>query len=168
MEWLSWELLIWPAWGLAVLLVIVGLAGTILPILPGVPIILLGLVLMAWLDGFERVGWWTLMWLTLLTAVSLLVDFVATAEGARRFGAGRYAIVGATLGLLVGLFFGIIGILLGPFVGAVLGHLVGKANLDASLRAGVGASIGVMVGTIAGAAIGALMVVWFALAWWVW
>ena len=166
MEWLSWELLIWPAWVLAFLLVFVGLAGTILPILPGVPIVLLGLVLMAWLDRFVHVGWWTLLWLTALTALSVLVDFIATAEGARRFGAGRLAILGATLGLLVGLFFGIPGILLGPFVGAVLGHMAGRAGLDASLRAGVGASIGVMVGTVAGAAIGVVMVVWFALAWW--
>ncbi|WP_240451119.1 DUF456 domain-containing protein [Wenzhouxiangella sp. XN201] len=166
MEWLSWELLIWPGWVLAVLLVIIGLAGTILPILPGVPIVLLGLVLMAWLDGFVHVGWGTLLWLAFLTVLSVLIDFIATAEGARRFGAGRYAILGATLGLLVGLFFGIIGILLGPFVGAVLGHMAGKANLDDSLRAGFGASIGVVVGTVAGAAIGAIMVVWFALAWW--
>lgn len=166
MEWLSWELLIWPAWGLAFVLVLVGLAGTILPILPGVPIILLGLVLMAWLDGFAHVGWWTLLWLTFLTVLSVLIDFIATAEGARRFGAGRLAILGATLGLLVGLFFGIPGILLGPFVGAVLGHMAGRAGLDASLRAGVGASIGVMVGTLAGAAIGVIMVVWFAAAWW--
>ncbi|MDZ7790203.1 MAG: DUF456 domain-containing protein [Xanthomonadales bacterium] len=166
MEWLSWELLIWPTWALAFVLVLVGLAGTILPILPGTPVVLLGLVLMAWLDGFERVGWWTLLWLTVLTALSLLIDFLATAEGARRFGAGRYAILGATLGLLVGLFFGILGILLGPFVGAVLGHMAGRANLDDSLRAGVGASIGVVVGTAVGAGIGAVMVAWFALAWW--
>lgn len=166
MEWLSWDLLIWPVWGLAFVLVVVGLAGTILPILPGVPIVLLGLVLLAWLDGFERVGWWTLLWLTALTVLSMLIDFIATAEGARRFGAGRYAILGATLGLLVGLFFGIPGILLGPFVGAVLGHMAGKASLDDSLRAGVGASIGVVVGTVTGAAIGVLMVIWFALAWW--
>lgn len=166
MEWLSWELLSGPAWVLAFVLVLVGLAGTILPILPGVPIVLLGLVLMAWLDGFTQVGWWTLLWLTFLTALSVLVEFIATAEGARRFGAGRLAILGATLGLLVGLFFGIPGILLGPFVGAVLGHMAGRAGLDASLRAGVGASIGVMIGTIAEVAIGVIMVMWFAAAWW--
>lgn len=166
MEWLSWELLIWPVWALALALVIVGLAGTILPILPGVPVVLLGLVLLAWLDGFERVGWWTLLWMTALTALSMVIDFVATAEGARRFGAGRHAIIGATLGLLIGLFFGIPGILFGPFLGAVLGHMASRAKFDASLRAGVGASIGVVVGTLAGAAIGVVMVVWFALAWW--
>lgn len=166
MEWLGWDLLLWTVWVLAFGLVIVGLAGTILPILPGVPLVLLGLFLIAWLDGFERVGWWTLLWLTALTVLSVVIDFIATAEGARRFGAGRLAILGATLGLLFGLFFGLIGIVLGPFVGAVIGHLLGRAGLDASLRAGVGATIGVMAGTIAGVAIGFLIVLWFALAWW--
>jgi hypothetical protein len=166
MEWLSWELLIWPLWGLAVLLVIVGVAGTVLPILPGVQIMLVGFILLAWLDGFVRVGWGTLLGLTLLTLLATVIDFIATAEGARRFGAGRLAILGATLGLLVGLFFGLLGILVGPFVGAVLGHAAGRAGLDESMRAGVGASIGVVVGTLAGVAIGGVMLVWFGLAWW--
>jgi uncharacterized protein YqgC (DUF456 family) len=167
MEWLSWELLLWPVWFIAGLLVVVGLAGTILPILPGVPMMLLGFVLMAWLDGFVHVGFGTLLGLTALTILAVLIDFIATAEGARRFGAGRLAILGATLGLLFGLFFGLLGILLGPFIGAVLGHMAGKAGVDASLRAGVGASIGVVVGTVAGAAIGAVMLVWFLLAWFI-
>lgn len=166
MEWLSWELLEWPGWVLAFLLVIVGFAGTVLPVLPGVPIVLVGLIMMAWLDEFVHVGWGTLFWLTGLAILSVIIDFLATAEGARRFGAGRHAILGATLGLLVGLFFGLVGILFGPFIGAVVGHLLGRANIDASVRAGVGASIGVVVGTFAKVVIGALMLVWFALAWW--
>lgn len=165
MEW-SWEWLAWPGWIAAVVLVLVGFAGAVLPVLPGVPIILAGLVLMAWLDGFVHVGWGTLLWLTGLAMLSVIIDFLATAEGARRFGAGRHAILGATLGLLVGFFFGIPGILLGPFVGAVIGHLLGRANIDASVRAGVGASIGVVVGTAAKLVIGAIMVAWFAAAWW--
>lgn len=166
MEWLSWELLRWPAWVVAVLLVIVGLAGAVLPVIPGVPLMLVGLILMAWLDGFVHVGWSTLFWLTGLAMLSVIIDFLATAEGARRFGAGRHAILGATLGLLIGFFFGIPGILFGPFVGAVVGHLLGKANIDASVRAGIGASIGVVIGTGAKVVIGAIMLIWFALAWW--
>lgn len=160
------DLLLVLGWVFAVLLVLVGLAGIVLPALPGVPVILFGLVLMAWLDGFVHVGVSTLVWLSLLAILSVLVDFLATAEGARRFGAGRHAILGATLGLLVGMFFGIIGILLGPFVGAVLGHLASKARLDASMRAGVGATIGVVVGTVAKVVIAAIMLIWFALVWW--
>ena len=165
MEWLSWELLKIPGWIFAVLLVIIGLAGTVLPALPGVPIVLLGLVLMAWLDGFVHVSVTTLLLMGVLAVFSVIIDFLATAEGARRFGAGRLAILGAALGLLVGLFFGLPGILFGPFVGAVIGHLIGKANLDDSVRAGVGASIGVLVGTVSKVVIAVIMLVWFGVAW---
>ncbi len=159
------EFLYYLVWFVAFLIIIVGLAGTILPVIPGVPMVLLGLVLVAWLDGFERVGLWTLLCLGFLALLSVIVDFLATAEGARRFGAGRYAILGATLGLIVGFFFGIPGILFGPFVGAVAGHLFSRANLDDSMRAGVGASIGVVVGTAAKFLIGLLMLIWFSVAW---
>ncbi|HLS04730.1 MAG TPA: DUF456 family protein, partial [Wenzhouxiangella sp.] len=130
MDWLSWSLLYWPGWLLAVLLVITGLAGAVLPVIPGIPLVLGGLLMMAALDGFVHVSWATMLWLTFLTILSVVVDFLATAEGARRFGAGRLAILGATLGLLVGIFFGLPGILFGPFVGAVAGHLAARANID--------------------------------------
>lgn len=166
MEWLSWELLKIPGWILAVVLILIGLAGTVLPALPGVPILLAGLLLIAWMDGFVAVSLNTMLWMGVLAVLSVVIDFIATAEGARRFGAGRLAILGATLGLLVGLFFGLPGIVFGPFLGAVAGHLLGQANLDDSLRAGVGASIGVVIGTASKVVIGGIMLVWFALAWW--
>lgn len=160
------DTLVVGAWVLAWLLLVIGLAGTLLPALPGTPIILAGLGLMAWLNEFARVGIGTLVGLAALTVFSVLIDFLATAEGARRFGAGRAAIIGATLGLVVGMFFGLPGLLLGPFIGAVIGHRLGKARLDASIRAGVGASVGVLVGTLAKVVSGVVMLLWFALAWW--
>lgn len=160
------DVLMIGAWVLAWLLVLVGLAGTLLPALPGTPIMLAGMVLMAWLDDFVRIGFGTLLGLTFLMLLAQVLDFLATAEGARRFGAGRAAILGATLGLLVGMFFGIPGLLLGPFVGAVVGHRLGEATLNDSMRAGVGASVGVLVGTAAKVVIGIVMLVWFAMAWW--
>lgn len=167
MEALLFDTLTISAWVLAVLLILIGVAGAILPALPGTPLVLAGLVLMAWLGDFERVGAGTLAALGALTVLSILLDFIATAEGARRFGAGRGAILGATLGVVVGLFFGLPGLLLGPFVGAVIGHRLGEANLNASIRAGVGASVGVVVGTLAKVVISVVMVVWFALAWFI-
>src|SRR5690625_1308797 len=128
MDWLSWSLLYWPGWLLAVLLVITGLAGAVLPVIPGIPLVLGGLLMMAALDGFVHVSWATMLWLTFLTILSVVVDFLATAEGARRFGAGRLAILGATLGLLVGIFFGRPGLLVGPFAGAVTGALARRAT----------------------------------------
>lgn len=165
MEWLSWELLRYPGWVLAVLLVIIGLVGTVLPAIPGVPILLLGLVLIAWIDGFNQIGPLTLVLMGLLAAISVIIDFLATAEGARRFGAGWPAILGASIGLLVGLFFGIPGLLLGPFLGAVLGHLLSRARIDDSMRAGVGATLGVVIGTLSKVVIAFVLLIWFGLAW---
>jgi len=160
------DVLVIAAWGLAWLLILVGLAGTVLPALPGTPVMLAGMVLMAWLNEFIRIGFGTLLGLTVLMLLAQILDFLATAEGARRFGAGRAAILGATLGLLVGMFFGIPGLLLGPFAGAVIGHRLGDATLDDSMRAGVGASVGVLVGTVAKVVLGLAMLIWFGLAWW--
>ena len=160
------DALVVGAWVLAWLLVLIGLAGTLLPALPGTPVMLAGMLLMAWLDDFDRIGFGTLLGLTFLMLLAQILDFLATAEGARRFGAGRAAILGATLGLLVGMFFGVPGLLLGPFVGAVIGHRLGEATLDDSVRAGVGASVGVLVGTVAKVALGLAMLLWFGLAWW--
>lgn len=161
MEWL-----IYVGWGLAALLVLVGLAGTVLPVLPGVPVMLLGLLLIAWLDGFTNIGFTTLAILTGMTVLSVIIDFLATAESARRFGAGRLAILGSLVGLLVGIFFGIPGLLAGPFLGAIAGHLLAKGSLETSIDAGVGASIGVLVGTVAKVIIALIMMIWFAAAWW--
>ncbi|MCA1779988.1 MAG: DUF456 domain-containing protein [Xanthomonadaceae bacterium] len=159
------DALLVAGWLVAIALVIIGLAGSVLPALPGTPIILAGLVLIAWMNGFEAVGIQTLVWLSALTILSILLDFIATAEGARRFGAGRAAILGATVGLLVGMFFGLPGMLLGPFAGAMLGHWLGEASINASFRAGVGASIGVLVGTFVKLLISVIMIVWFVVAW---
>ena len=84
---------------LAALMVVVGLAGIVLPALPGLPLVFAGMMLAAWTDGFERVEWWWLLVLGVLTALSLLIDFWATAAGAKRVGASRKAVVGAVLGV---------------------------------------------------------------------
>jgi hypothetical protein len=165
MEYLSWDWLVYLVWLSGIALIVVGLAGTVLPGLPGPPIMLAGMLLMAWLDDFAAVGWGSVLLLTLLAVLSVVIDFLATAEGARRSGAGWHAMLGASIGLLVGLFFGLPGLLLGPFIGGIIGHQMSKADLDASVKAGVGASIGVVVGTLAKVGIGMLMLAWFVLAW---
>lgn len=140
------------------LVVVAGLAGTVVPALPGVPLVFAGLFVVAWIDGFDTVGWGTLGVLALLTLVALVVDFVAGAAGARYAGAGARAFWGATIGAFVGLFFGIPGILLGPFFGAVLGELSGGSGWRHSGRAGVGAWLGIVVATALKLAIAFLMI----------
>lgn len=150
---------------LAVLLILVGLAGTILPALPGVPLMLAGMVLSAWAGGFEQVGWGWIVVLAVLTALALLADFVAGLLGAKRVGASVWALVGAALGTLVGLFFGIPGLLLGPFVGALLGELMAGSSLKRAAHVGAGAWIGFVVGAVLKVGIAFMMIGLFAFAW---
>jgi uncharacterized protein YqgC (DUF456 family) len=136
-------------WLLAALLVVVGIAGTILPALPGVTLVFAGLVLGAWADDFTRVGGFTLALLGVLTAASLAIDFAATALGAKRVGATRYAIIGAAVGTFAGIFLGIPGLLLGPFVGAVAGEMLSHGEWRRATSAGVGTWVGLLFGTLA-------------------
>ena len=134
---------------LAVALVCVGVAGSVLPALPGVPLVFAGLVLAAWVGDFERVSWVTLVVLGLLTVASFAIDLAATAMGARRVGATKLAVVGAALGTLGGLFLGLPGLVLGPFVGAVVGELLSHGQMQQATRAGVATWMGLLFGTLA-------------------
>jgi uncharacterized protein YqgC (DUF456 family) len=162
MEWLVRPEL-W-LWMLATVLVILGIAGSVLPVLPGVPLVLAGLVLAAWADDFQRVTWVTIVVLGLMTVFSLAIDFAATALGARRVGASRLAIVGAAAGTVVGMFLGILGLLLGPFVGAVAGELISRGETGQAARAGVATWLGLVLGTIAKLAVAFAMLGMFAFA----
>jgi uncharacterized protein len=145
-------------WILGALLAVVGLAGLLLPILPGAPLLFLGLLLGAWADDFRYVGLWTLLALAGMAALTYLVEFLFSALGARRYGGSRRAMAGAALGGLVGLFFGIPGIVLGPFLGAVLGELSLQRTLEQAGRAGLGTVVGMALGVAGKLAIGIAMV----------
>ena len=134
---------------LAAVLIVVGFVGTVLPVLPGVPIVFGGMLLAAWADHFAHVGMLTLSVLGVLTVLALAVDFVAGMLGAKRVGASRYAVIGALLGSVVGIFLGLPGLLLGPFVGALLGELVAGGSLRRATDVGVGAWLGFVIGAAA-------------------
>ena len=138
--------LIWIA---AVVLVVLGVVGTVLPALPGPAFILGGLVLLAWADGFARVGGGIIAILAGLAVGTYAVDLAATGFGVKRLGASRRAIVGAVVGTVVGIFFGLPGLIVGPFLGAVLGEYTVRRNFQQAGRAGLGAWIGMVVGTAA-------------------
>lgn len=140
-------------WVLAALLVAIGTAGVLLPVLPGAWLVFAGLVLAAWIDGFAYVGAWTLVLLGALALLTMGVDLAASALGARRVGAHPRAVVGAALGALVGLFFGLPGILLGPFAGAVLGELSAKSSLERASQVGLATWLGMLLGGAAKIAI---------------
>jgi uncharacterized protein YqgC (DUF456 family) len=144
-------------WVLAAVLVLVGLAGTLLPLLPGIPLMLLGMLIAAWAEDFTRIGAGTLVILTLFTALSFVIEAAAAAMGARRVGASRQAIAGAALGAVLGFFLGFVGLLLGPFVGAVAGELLARREGPRALHVGFAAWVGFAVGTIAKVAVAFMM-----------
>jgi len=134
---------------LAVLLVVAGVIGTVLPVLPGALLVFAGLFVAAWADDFARVGVGGLAIVGALGLLSLAVDFLASILGAKRVGASPQALAGAALGTLVGVFFGIPGLILGPFVGAVLGELLARRGLARAGKVGLATSLGILVGGIA-------------------
>lgn len=136
-------------WAAAIVLVVVGVAGTVLPAMPGAVLVFAGIVIAAWVDDFTRIGPWTLVLLALITIASYAVDWVSSAIGVKRSGASGRAVVGASLGALAGLFLGLPGLIIGPFAGAVLAELTVHRDLRGAGRAGLGAWIGFLVGTVA-------------------
>jgi uncharacterized protein YqgC (DUF456 family) len=152
-------------WILSALLVGVGMAGTVLPLLPGVPLVFAGLVLAAWIGGFQQVGWPVLLLLGVLALLSLAVDAAAASLGAKRVGASRAAILGAALGTLIGVFFGLPGLLVGPFAGAAAGQFLVRGDVADAGRAGFGAWIGFLLGSLAKLALAAIMLLIFVVAW---
>lgn len=153
-------------WALAILLVAVGLAGVVVPAVPGTVLIFAGLLLAAWADGFVRVGVGTIVVLGIVTVATYFVDVATMALGMKRLGTTRRAMAGAAIGALAGLFFGLPGIVIGPFAGAVIGELTSQRDLRVAGRAGVAAWIGFLVGTVvkvglAFAMVGIFLTAWF-------
>jgi uncharacterized protein YqgC (DUF456 family) len=133
---------------LGALLLLAGLAGLILPVLPGAVFLFAGALAVAWAGDFQRLGWPTLTVVGVLAALSLVVDWAATALGARASGAWGWAVAGASIGLVIGLFLGPLGILLGPAVGAVALEYWKDPDFDKALRAGAGTFVGFLIGSV--------------------
>ncbi len=156
---------------LAVLLIIIGLAGIVLPAIPGVPLMFVGMLLAAWGDGFTHLRIGYMVALGILTLLSIGVDFWAAALGAKRVGASRLALIGAVIGTVAGLFFGPIGLFVGPFAGAMIGQLMHGRKLDTqgighATRVGLGTWLGIVFGVALKLMLALAMIGLFAWAWW--
>lgn len=136
-------------WVLSIGLILVGLAGTVLPALPGTALVLGGIVLGAWIDNFTRVGVGTLAVISALAVLAWVLDYVAGLLGAKRAGASRQALIGAALGTVFGLFMGLVGVLFMPLVGAALGEYLARKNEQQALKVGVSTWLGIMAGLFA-------------------
>jgi len=151
-------------WAVAVILVVAGIVGIVLPALPGTILIFAGLLVAAWADDFMRVGPLMLSIIAIIGVATYGVDFVATALGAKHLGASKRAMAGAALGTVLGLFLGLPGIIVGPFLGAIAGELTVHRDWKRVGKAGLAAWIGFVIGTAVKVALAFLMIGLFAAA----
>ena len=145
-------------WILSIALIVVGIAGTVLPALPGTLFVLAGIVLGAWIDDFTRVGWGVLTAVIVLAVLAWILDYVAGLLGAKKAGASRQAIIGAALGTVAGLFMGIVGVLFMPLVGAAIGEWLAQRDHGRALKVGVATWLGIMAGLVSKVVIAFMMV----------
>jgi uncharacterized protein len=136
--------------GLSIALVIMflGLAGSILPGIPSTPVVMAAAVGHKLYFGPTGSAWWVLLILGLITGLSLVMDYVTTVYGAKKLGATWRGAAGAIVGALIGIFFSFPGIIAGPFLGAMLFEMAGGRTAKESSRAGLGATIGLLAGAI--------------------
>lgn len=145
-------------WIMGGVLTAIGFAGLLLPLVPGAPLLFLGLLFGAWAEDFQYIGIWTLLLLAGLAATTYVVEIAASALGAKKFGGSRRAMFGAVMGGFIGLLFGVPGVILGPFVGAIIGELSLQRSLDQAGRAGFGTVVGLAIGIAGKLAIGMAMI----------
>jgi uncharacterized protein len=146
---------------LAFILVFAGIAGTVLPVLPGTPLVFLGLLVAAKLDHFRHVGGKTIAVLALLTILSYLIDLIAVYFGVRSVDASRKALLGASIGMAIGIFMGLPGLILAPLMGAFIGEWLTRRDLIRAGQVSVATGLGLLVGTASRMALAFTMVGFF-------
>jgi uncharacterized protein YqgC (DUF456 family) len=145
-------------WVLSILLMIAGLAGTVLPALPGTALVLAGIVLGAWIDDFARVGGGALAVVTVLAVLAWVLEYVAGLLGAKKAGASRQAIVGAAIGTVAGIFLGLVGVLFLPLVGAAAGEYLAQRDERRALNVGMATWLGLLAGLVAKVVLAFMMI----------
>ncbi|HNY50140.1 MAG TPA: DUF456 domain-containing protein [Smithella sp.] len=145
-------------WIIAVLLILIGFAGAILPALPGVPLIFIGILLAAWINNFQLISVFTIMVMAVLMAVAVIIDYVAAALSAQKAGATRLGIIGAAIGTIAGIFSGLWGLLFMPFAGAAIGELLAHRDLFRAGKVGAATWFGLIVAIVVKLAVAFTMV----------
>jgi len=157
---MTWEEII--GLSLALLVMLVALIGNVVPGIPGTPLALIAAVAHRLYFGQESINNLVLIVLILLTVIALILDYVSSALGAKKFGATWRGMVGAVVGGIIGLFFSLPGIILGPFIGATLFEMFGDKEFKNAAKAGAGAVIGLALGAIGKSALCVIMIALFA------
>lgn len=134
-------------WAVAIVLIAVGVVGTVLPGLPGTILVFAGMVLAAWIDDFARIPVWLIVVFGVMTALAWSVDYFAATAGAKKAGASGLALVGAAIGTLLGIFTGLWGLLFMPLVGAAIGEFIAQRDLARAGKVGIATWLGLLLGT---------------------
>lgn len=151
-------------WFLSVVLIVLGLAGTVLPLLPGTLLVWGGIMLGAWIDNFSRVSTTTVVVISALAILAWALDYVAGLMGASKAGASKQALLGAAVGTVAGLFLGLGGVLFMPLIGAAVGEYLARRDQRRAVQVGMSTWIGIMVGLVAKVVLAFVMVGIFAVA----
>ncbi|RTE08834.1 DUF456 domain-containing protein [Paenibacillus whitsoniae] len=150
------------AWVLVILLFVVGMAGAVYPVLPGVLAIYGAFFLYGWLISFEPFGWWFWTIQTLIVVIIIVADYAVSALGVKKFGGSRAAVIGSTIGLIIGPFvIPAFGLILGPFIGAVLGELIIGTNWKLAIKSGIGSVLGFFASSVVKIALQLVMIILF-------
>jgi uncharacterized protein YqgC (DUF456 family) len=151
-------------WIVAIAMIVVGIAGVVLPALPGILLVYGGIVLGAWIGHFEQIHTGTVIALGVLTVIGIAIDYAASTIAAQRAGASKLGLLGAAIGTIVGVFTGLIGIFFLPLVGAAIGEFIARRDALRAGKVGVATWVGLLVGIVAKLAIVFVMVGVFAFA----
>lgn len=143
------------------LVMLIGLAGCILPMLPGTPLVFIGVYVYAWLTDFTIISRNLIIIFLILTVISVVIEYISSSIGSKKFGASKLGFIGAFLGAVIGVFFAPWGIILGPLLGALLGELITGKKIKTALRSGTGAVIGFFGGTFLKIVISFIMIAFF-------
>ena len=134
---------------IVMILLLLGIGGTILPLLPGIPLMFVSIAAYGWYEGFNTITPKYVCILAALTVISLIVDYLSTVLGAKYFGSSKKGMWGALLGTFIGLFlFPPLGLLLGPFLGAMIGEYIEIQDMEKAVKIGVGTVVGLFSGMV--------------------
>jgi hypothetical protein len=145
---------------LSALLILAGIAGSLLPVLPGLPLSYLGLLLLHFASSYTFSTLFLVIWALVVIVIQLL-DYYVPIWGTRKFGGTKKGVWGSTIGLLIGLFMGPWGIILGPFVGAFIGEHLSHRDIQQSFQSALGSFIGIVFGAIIKLIAGGMMLYYF-------
>jgi hypothetical protein len=140
-------------WVIAVALIAIGVAGVVIPALPGIALVYGGILLGAWIGHFEKVGTGTLVTLGVLAIIGFVIDYAATTLAAQKAGASRLGLIGAAIGTVAGIFTGLVGIVFMPLVGAAIGEYLARRDALHAGRVGLATWLGLLAGIVAKLAI---------------